>query len=163
MGWVILFIIIAVISGYIGYVQEYRDPFGAMAGFFTGVFIFVFIGASINSLVETREELVGSTPITAIRDRGTIEGTFFLGSGNIDEEMHYFYMAKTKYGYQMKKIKAADIYLMEDSAAEPRIEFYSKEFTFDILEWILPSWRSGRTVIYIPEGSIKHNFAVDLE
>lgn len=99
--------------------------------------------------------------IYALQDNVTTDGSFFLGSGHIDDELKYFYVEKTDLGYTVKNVDADRAYIQYTSDRY-HIEKYS--YTFD--NWfvrLIAIPVSERYVIYIPEGSIVNNYSVDLK
>ena len=99
--------------------------------------------------------------IYALQDNVTTEGSFFLGSGNVDGEFNYFYVEKTELGYTVKDIDADQAYIQYTS---DRCHIERQTYTFD--NWfvnLIAVPLSDRYIIYIPEGSILNNYSVDLK
>lgn len=56
--------------------------------------------------IEVKEtcEIVASQEIIALQDNSDIQGSFFLGSGSINNRDYYVYYYKTEYGYKQNKL-----------------------------------------------------------
>lgn len=103
--------------------------------------------------------------IVAIGDGHMSEGNSFLGCGSMQGVPYYFYYEKTKKGgYKQGKIKTEDANVFEvDSLVQPKIQFYKSEFVNKGWEnWTVNVKASEKADIYIPKGSIKQNFSLDL-
>lgn len=104
---------------------------------------------------------VEDTDIYAMQDNVTAEGNCFLGSGHIDGELNYFYVAKTPFGYTVENVDAVQTYIQYTS---DRCHIERQSYTFD--NWFVAAIAipmTDRYVIYIPEGSIVYNYAIDLQ
>ncbi len=106
----------------------------------------------------------GRTEIVALKDSQGLEGHFFLGSGQINSEMYYFYYyscGTSCSAFGKTPAFAARIYEDSDS---PHITYFKKVFKN-------PSWNDFAIIlednepseIHIPKGSIKQGFTLDLQ
>lgn len=147
-GW--LDIILVFLSGVLG---------GAIA-----ILVIMIGSAFATAYADTNlsEQPTSTTYLYALQDNSTASGSFFLGSGNIDGEQKYVYMAKTKNGYRMGSIPAEDCYINE-SADKPKIEQYKNGYKSKFFRNNLFFLGDDSYKIYIPKGSIKYNFEVDLK
>lgn len=106
--------------------------------------------------------------IESMQDGSNISGHFFLGSGSIGEEMKYTFYYQTKNGgYKMKQVNHEDAEIFYSSAA-PKAIYLTKEYTDSWVNWFalergIACGCSGKWEIYIPEGSIKHEYNLDAE
>ena len=93
----------------------------------------------------------------ALQD-GEINGSFFLGSGRIDEEMHYVYIVKEDKGKQMQtlEIDANEIYL-NDNVDTPTLDIYSKDFKYGWMYWFAMPGTDYEYVFNIPSDSMIMN------
>lgn len=99
--------------------------------------------------------------IYAIQDNLTTEGNFFIGSGDVDDELKYFYVEKTEFGYSVTNVDADNTYI-QYTTDRCHLERYT--YTFD--NWfvrLIAFPCSTRHVFYVPEGSIINNYTVDLK
>lgn len=101
--------------------------------------------------------------IIALKDSVGTESSFYLGTGYIDDEMHYVYMTETDKGMSMEKIKAEDVFLKYVEGDTPHIDTIHYNYTNSFLDWFLPGDAKQETYIYIPEGSLTTEYVIDLE
>ena len=107
--------------------------------------------------------------IVALNDNFNTEGHFFLGTGNIENVSYYFFYKKTSTGgYVQDKVEVDDVVLYEiDSTTNeiPRIEWFKPEFKNK--SWHLWTFVNScdctSANIYIPRGSIKTDYVLDLK
>ena len=69
----------------------------------------------------THVEVVNSTEIVALQDNSSVSGSFFLGSGSVDNTDYYVFYINTETGYKREKLNA-------DSQSNP---VYIKYITSD--------------------------------
>lgn len=115
-------------------------------------------------------EKVEVTPLYALKDNSNLSGTFFLGSGSVDETDYYYYIIREEgKGYCVQK-KAINNYTYLDYLSsegceydEPCLAYYYDEWDNKILRFFAWSPENWHT-FYVPEGSIIENYyEVDLE
>ena len=115
-------------------------------------------------------EKVDVTPLYALKDSSNITGSFFLGTGSVDETDYYHYIVKEEgKGYIVEKLVVNDYvyldYLNSENCEydEPCLVYYHDEWDNKVLRffaWSPINWHT----FYIPEGSIIENYyEVDLE
>lgn len=162
---------IAIIVSSIIYYREigcdYIDFFSAiLAAIIFGLFG-AFIGALIaviipGKMIEQKE----TVQIVAIQDNITMNGSFFLGSGQIDGEMKYMYYYKSDNNtYKFGDIDA-DICSISYDSIDPRIvlTYEIKDENAFINNFTLTHKpRLVKATIYIPEGSLVSNYNLDLK
>lgn len=125
-----------------------------------GLIIAVFGGCICNPQVPEVE----TTYIYAMSDTMGVEGSFFLGSGSIDSEMKYIYMEKTEKGMKIADpIDTENAYInyIEEGEA-PRIEKIHYITDNNVLNFLF-IFPHSETYIYIPEGTIKEVYNIDLK
>ena len=115
-------------------------------------------------------EKVEVTPLYALKDNSNLSGTFFLGSGSVDETDYYYYVIREEgKGYYVQK-KAINNYIYLDylnsedcEYDEPCLVYYHNQWDNKILRFFAWSPENWYT-FYVPEGSIIENYyEVDLE
>ena len=115
-------------------------------------------------------EKVEVTPLYALKDNSNLSGTFFLGSGSVNETDYYYYIVREEgKGYCVQK-KAVNNYTYLDylnsegcEYDEPCLAYYYDEWDSKILRFFAWSPENWHT-FYVPEGSIIENYyEVDLE
>ena len=115
-------------------------------------------------------ERVEVAPLYALKDKSNISGTFFLGTGSVDETDYYYYIVKEEdKGYRVNKLSMGSSvyldYLNSDSCEydDPCLVYYYDEWDSKALRffaWSPPNWHT----FYVPKGSIIENYyEVDLE
>lgn len=127
-----LAIIGAIIGGVLAANNDYYDKgflvisavMGIMFSLVISFPLSLVIGAIPGGVVETRQELV------ALKDNITTEGSFFLGSGRVEGEMYYFYMAKeSDGGFTAHKVYADDHCRVYEDSGTPYVKFtYHRSF-----------------------------------
>lgn len=121
--------------------------------------ILEFVGAFFENdeLYQTEE-----TPIVALADTPGSEGRIFLGSGNIESSMYYYYMTENDDGSkEISKINSKGVYLYEDETEQPHIVKYYYRNSNPIVRLFFFS-EDSRTELHIPPNSVKYRFNVDL-
>jgi len=121
--------------------------------------------------------VVSTTDIVAIKDRKSVQGSFFLGCGQIDGVMKYHYMKRfiSETGrtvYKAGAIKTSRANVVETNDESPKIVRYEYRIKNNFLRWLAHDPIHNRedsllhppTEIIVPVGSvIKNVYEVDLE
>ena len=132
---------------------------GALASGVCAALVTAIVGTCISSSEIVYEETV--TPIVALEDNMTTNGTFFLGTGAVKDDIRYYYMIETERGYKLQDVAASKAYIKYDT--EPRIVVENgcgfKHWYNNI--WAFPT--HTRVTIYVPEGTILNNYNIDLK
>ena len=159
-----MFMIIGAIIGYIvGWYNTESKGIGicgGIVGVITGFLIWFIFPASWLPTVETVE----TKEIYALIDTSETEGSHYLFSGYINEDLVYRYVIATDKGRKVETIKASKAYLKEGTAL-PKIEIYTTEFDGRWCGWVsagLGLMGSEYAIIYIPKNSITTEYNVDL-
>ena len=136
---------------------------GALAG---GI-IFLF-GSSIltSNMTDANsiKTLDTSTELISLNDNFGIEGSAFLFSSCIDNELKYTYLYKTDKGLTVETIDAKETYIQYIKENEvPRLEKWSVSHSNKLLNWLFfPG--DDYYILYIPKDSIVENyFNIDLK
>ena len=132
-------------------------------GIGTGLILWLSIGSIIGLFMPTID-IKETKELYALQDGNEISGSFFLGSGRIDEEMHYVYIVKEDRGKQMQtlKIDTNDIYL-NDNVDTPTLDIYSKDFKYKWMYLFAMSSGDCEYVFNIPPDSIDYKYNIDLK
>ena len=168
-----LFIFLGLIIGFIaGLVYSLNNCWGfwegagttiliTILGIIISLFIMMPVSAIADSCVDKTWSTVEDVDIYALQDNLTTEGSFFLGSGHINDELKYFYVKETDVGYTVCNVDADDSYIRY-TTDRCHIERQTYEFTNAFVAAIaIPM--SDRYIFHIPDGSILNNYAVDLK
>lgn len=134
--------------------------FGTITSGAFAFLILVLINLVTYGVVGEHTEKVGEAKLAALADNVGPSGSFFLGSGNIDDEASFFYYEKNGDAYTLEHVDADNVTIVESSET-PRIEFY--ESVTNNQFWHLGGMGERSYKFYIPEGSIMNNFTLDAE
>lgn len=123
------------------------------------IVLFTFVA---ECMLNTKNYKYEDTPystqyIVALNDNNIIHGRFYLRRGYIDEDMYYQYLMKRNGGYKLNQIKASNATIYE-SDNDYRVEWYAGKRS-----WLWFTDTTKIQKIYIPKGSIKESFNIDLE
>lgn len=167
MIWFIIAGIITLIIGF--YYWSQYDLFegffcALLIGAFLGIFALI-IGMAVGSVYQEDPVWVNThtTPIVALADGQSAGGSFFLGIGSVKNEQRYFYYAGSKEGgYAQHSIPVTDATIYEiDDLTNPRVEKW--EDKKKLWSWFgFKQEEPPHYHIYVPTGSIKQQFILDL-
>ena len=165
-----IFVIICLLISFYFVAQCWMDSedicvtiFIPFLGIGTGLILWLSIGSVIGLFMPT-VDIKETKELYALQDSNEISGSFFLGSGRIDEEMHYVYIVKEDRGKQMQtlKIDTNDIYL-NDNVDTPTLDIYSKDFKYGWMYWFAVPRGDCEYVFNIPSDSIDYKYNIDLK
>lgn len=114
---------------------------------------------------KTEKALSKSVEITALQDSATSSGSFYLGSGQVEGDMMYYFMRDTDKGQNMMKAKAGQSFIKEGDY-EPHVKIYDEVYTNKLVVWLLGEEvmeEEVEYVFYLPEGTVTSDFKIDLE
>lgn len=101
-----------------------------------------------------------SFPIVSIERDSLIHGSFFLGTGSIDEVMYYFaYTQLSDGGFYLAKMRISRSIIYETDSAKPyvRVWWNTAECLTSQFDWgNSPFWK--RIEIYVPKNTIIKEF-----
>ena len=130
------------------------------------VFIFFAMGVSfLGGLAFTSDEVYNTeeTPICALSDNSNLNGSFFLGSGYVEENMYYYYLTENNDGSKtMRKISAMGTPVDDTETENPRIVTEYTRNSSPVVRFFFFTYNETHK-IYIPPKSIKYSYNIDLE
>lgn len=141
-------------------------------GSILGLIIFFFVSHIVieKSDLDTEEVIKNQYKIVSLEKEKGKEGkystAFFVGSGYVRDEHYYvYYKQYTNGDIKFEKVRAENVFLNQ-SGDEPKVvEYGNRYINVSDNKWLPPQHkkeiRSGRTVIYIPKGTIKENFKIN--
>ena len=135
---------------------------GALIGLFA---CFIAMGIFMTMPEDTKVvEYSTKTELVALKDNFQVEGSAFLYSSVVNEELKYTYIYDTEMGLTTDSISADDVYIKYVGEDEtPYIQAWTKRPKNVIFKWLFYSEATYYT-IYLPEGSVIENvYKVDLE
>ena len=172
-----IYIVFAIIclAVWICFIKEECMDFGFVGGIVLSfltliVTAMVFAGLSLGSLglatlfADSSYKKTNDVVIISIQDSSIISGKFFLGSGSINGAMIYTYMSKNENGEMaMNQLNVSDATLVY--SLTPKAEEYEKFFDSKVVKFLFGKqpFYSSKYKLYIPEGTIKENYNVDLQ
>ena len=59
-----------------------------------------------SSYAEIEYNIASDTKIVALKDNQNANGSFYIGSGYVDEDLYYYYAIETEFGYKTEKNKS---------------------------------------------------------
>ena len=130
--------------------------------------VFVFSWSIFSSIQNKEFVEVESIEIYSITNDSQINGNFALGSGTINEKMYYIYYKQGENGgYIIDKIQSDNIEIIEMEGEEEvgYIKKYEEKLEHSSWYWGIgdtPIEQKKRVVIYVPKGTIKISFDIDL-
>ena len=129
--------------------KESYDEIATM-GFFTTLAIMFATVLSIpafTSIKAVEEKVVYE--IYSMRIDSVVSGRFVLGAGSFESKLHYYVLVDGKYGYEIEKINAEDLYIIETDEISPRYTTEKKAWEFNFINRL-----------YVPLGTITVNYSV---
>lgn len=167
---ILLGLIIGLIVGIVISINDYCDFWEGVGttvlatslGVIISFFIMTLVSATVDSCADKTWSTVEDSDIYALQDNLTTEGSFFLGSGHISDELRYFYVKETDFGYTVCNVDADNSYIRY-TTDRCHIERQTCTFSNDFVAAIAFPMTNTRYVFHIPDGSILNNYAVDLK
>lgn len=135
---------------------------GLLAGFL--IWIFSFNVFSATPIDECQINVDKRVNLIALKDNFQTEGSGFLFSTVINEELKYTYVYESYIGITTDTIDADEVYIkyIEENDT-PYIEILNIRPHSDFVNWLF-SCDYNKYIIYIPKGSIIENvYEIDLE
>jgi hypothetical protein len=143
----------------------YDETFSSIiGGLVVGSLLGLVVASAFGFLFDTEVAVQSSERIYALQDNGGIAGSFFLGTGSVSSTQYYHYLAGEEGGKVQKSIPVSDAIVYEGTASESahidtmQVVFVNKKRIL----WAFPIGMP-KSRIYIPNGSIKYGYNVDLE
>lgn len=171
----LLGILVCVIIAGGGCLYEYLD--NKYCAFYTGYIVAgIFFGLltsviSVVCWVESNEPTMDiNNPISCVECYGVndvvgVEGHFALGSGSVESEMYLFYYVKGEFGgYKIAKTEADNVEIIEREDSEPiaYLKTYEQKVEYNLFFGIGDLGADDKKMLFVPKGTIKVNFNIDL-
>ena len=137
---------------------------GAILGALISILLVGFTMGMVSCFASTTYVKSEETKIIALQDNSSVQGRFFLGSGNIDGTMKYVYMKEEDGGYKMDSLDVENVTIIYSDST--KIEVYNAEFKNKAIRFLFCKYdlfSDSKYKIYVPKGTIKQNFNVDLQ
>lgn len=135
-----------------------------IAALFFGLFtVLTVIGIESGELKLDHEER--AYEIVSLKSKSEISGSFFLGTGSIDDREYYYTFAEVEEDrYKRVTIPSDNSIIEETDEKTPHVT--KKYYVRDGVDWIVPEWIDKGEVskveynIYVPKGTIIKEFSV---
>lgn len=169
MLWFILALIVGVVFGIRVSVNNGNTFWEGVGKSILFIFLFSLIAMTGFMLSSTIADCcadrtyytVEDVDVYALQDSVTTEGRFYLSSGHIDNELKYFYVKQSDVGYTIDNVDADKSYIRYTSD-RCHIETQKYKFNNKFIQVIAAPMEPERHIIYIPDGSVINNYAIDL-
>lgn len=164
MATIIIFVVIGIISGIYKGMDEGDFEIGIILSLIRALLggLFGFLVAI--SLPCKMETVKTTLQLESLQDNGSVEGSFFLGSGQIDGTMKYVFYYK--YGEYYKLGQADYKYVsVKYSNENPKVEIFTRKEVDGafINNFAVDLGKEPMYIIYVPKGSIKQGFTLDAQ
>lgn len=131
----LIVILCVIIMAYLFYDNMYGSSskafFGGVLGFVVGFCLYISLGGFIGSVLKTID-VTEKKELYALNDLSSIEGSYYVFSGYIDEKLVYRYVEKTEKGLHIEEINSSNVYIKEGDYI-PTLVIHKKEFAS---EWM---------------------------
>lgn len=147
-----------------GYFSDYLS--GLIGGAFVGAMVSLASAVVISVVIPATPIFESNAPIKALKDGNTVSGSFFLGTGTVDGEIEYRFMSEEEDGGLRMNTVSADDAVIYDTTDAPRVETYTYEFKSRLVRLLFgpgPLLQDAEYRIYVPEGTVKYEYVVDLK
>lgn len=112
------------------------------------------------STVDNFLEQESEQEIFALSDNIGASGDFFLGTGQVGNDLVYFYVIDTENGKHIESVKRENAYIKYGD--DHVVTIVSYEFENRLLNWVGFSTRENDYIFTVPDGTITNSFEVDL-
>jgi hypothetical protein len=160
---IIVLLVATGISGYAIYCEYLEDgiAFGLLFGFMVWLVVLI-VGIpliSVLSMVVPHTFTYERRSIVALQDGSQVEGTFFLGSGVVNDGAAYFYYTKDGNSYRYETADASTVRVFQGT---DRPYLVQQTGCKSSVEWLVSCISDNRvTEIHVPTGTIKTNLVLD--
>jgi len=171
---IFFYIILAVATVGVGYAvtaawtDSWNELFDKVMTTFFSLFMAVAAGALtftilqllMYGIVGEHMEKTGESDLASLADNQGTSGSFFLGSGSIDDEPVFYYYERNGDEYTLEHVNADEAVVIE-TTDDPRVEFYSPVSNNEF--WYIGGFGESTVKFYVPEGSVLNNYNLDAE
>lgn len=102
--------------------------------------------------------------IYALNDTSSNQGTHYLYSGYINNELKYRYVVGTSNRKQVKETKTTNVFIKEENC-EPKVKIYKRVLKNKIYGWLffveLPD--EDKVEFYVPDNTVINDYNIDLQ
>jgi len=132
----------------------------------TGIILIIILGL-MSCIFPHQEYLVRKNPIYGVSSSSQTQGSFFLGTGKVNNADYYYFFEESSRGKQLQKSRARSTYIKEyginDKYNIPEKRVYGFEYQNDFLRKNgFPTMLDPYVVLYVPSGTIVTEYNIDL-
>lgn len=161
MIWIIICAILGFIAMYSCWEYISDGILGAILGVAVGFLIYLLIGGVIGQCLPLNE-VVEEREICALTDNSSIEGSYFLFSGYIDENLVCRYVIDTDKGKHVEEVDMNNVYINEGDY-KPTVKHYYYELKKDWHNWFAHDGFTDECYeFYVPENTVTNEYNIDL-
>ena len=117
--------------------------------------------ATLGTIIPSKQTEISREKIYSIQDNLTQQGSFVLGSGQIDTSLSYFYTVKNEKGAKIESVSSKITYIQE-SSEDPVIVKYNPEFEN---KWFLlissPKYLDKECILTVPEKTVVQEYNIN--
>lgn len=124
--------------------------------------IFLITSSSVYDKYETIDIKEDEMKISALSTSSNNHGHFFIGSGEVNQNLVYYYMLDTDKGTTINHVDAEESYIKE-SNDNPKVIKYSEKLKNPMLNFIYKDFNVEYHTFYVPNNTIDNNFNVNLD
>lgn len=167
MGLIILCFIVPIIIAIIIAIKD-RDGefifFGLIGGFVLGLIGLAIALIGGQDFIEADNVYhTETTNLCAFSDFNGTQGSYFLGCGNSKSKMYYCYLTENEdHAKVMHTLDASGVRIYDNEKETPRVVTEYKTSSNPFANFFLLPFKES-TAVYVPEGTIKYEYNVNLE
>lgn len=160
-----LIIIICGIIGLLIGLSKVKDYIVALTyiGIIIGGLVAFALTPVMTAIAPVETEVI-EKKIYALNDTSSNQGTHYLYSGYINNELKYRYVVGTSNGKQVKETKTTNVFIKEENC-EPKVKIYKRVLKNKIYGWLffveLPD--EDKVEFYVPDNTVINDYNIDLQ
>lgn len=160
-------IIITIISVLVGLYKMLKDDYLDITEMFLisalNLLVSAVIGFIVALILPSYYVVEKSTfDLESIQDGSKMNGQFFLGSGYINEKMHYSFYLNEKQGYKLYIISSNEAHIRYTKGkGKPKLEMFEEKVSDAFINNFSICELETKYIIYVPKGSIIQNYSLD--
>ncbi len=131
-------------------------------GLVYNLLLWFLINIIASSCIETENHIEHSYNIQSINNRGNLSGSFFLGTGRIDETEYFYTFVEYDKGYVRRRFDVNDSIIFEiENIDQPHINVIYKRMSGNWKKWFVVLPHRCEYYIYVPTGTIIQSYSIE--
>lgn len=132
-------------------------------GFAVGGLIWISFGEFVGEVLDLPQvEVYEEQEICALNDSTLTEGSMFLFSSYIEDDLVFRYVVETEKGKYIEEIKGVESVYIQEGNYKPVVRTYSYEFEEEWHYWFASPSTNEYTVFYVPENTVTNEYNINL-